>query len=111
MERMIEALVLLKSKAGAADQVGHSFALAASLPPRLLVVRLTPERVEELRAHESVAAVALDVTALAQLKLISEAERLFAAGWAARGAKSAPRTGQGLHWDADGKLPPGRPKS
>ena len=108
---MIERLVVLQMVAGAvaggaADRVRARFEVAAALPPRLLVVRLAADDLAALQGIGGIAVVAADPVGLKVTPALNEAERLFAAGWAARGLKSGPRAGDGLAWDTPGFEPP-----
>lgn len=112
---MIEMFVVLQMVAGAvagdaADRVRARFEVAAALPPRLLVVRLAADDLAALQGLGGIAAVAAEPVGLNVTPPLSEAERLFAAGWAARGVKSGPRAGDGQAWDAPGFEPPDGPR-
>ena len=111
---MVEALVVLQMLAGqpgsdAAARVREQFEVAAALPPRLLVVRTGDGDLGALRATPGVAAAVTDPAALRVEPPLSEAETLFAAGWAARDRPKA-RSGDGLAWDAPGFEAPGGPR-
>ncbi len=111
---MVEMLVVLKVGADptedeAVARVRARFAVVAALPPRLLVVQLAENELAALRNFDGVAAVVIDPGGLGITPPLSEGERLFAAGWAARGEKSGPRAGEGKAWDAPGFIPPGGP--
>lgn len=100
-------LVVLHMKAGdAANRVRARFEVAAALPPRLLVVRLAADDLVALQEIDGVAVVTANPVELDVTPPLSDTERLFAAGWAARGVKSGPRAGDGLAWDAPGFEPP-----
>jgi hypothetical protein len=112
---MMEMLVVLKigpdpAGGGVADRVRTRYTVVAALPPRLLVVQLADNELAALQHLDGVETVTVDPAGLDISPPLSEVERLFAAGWAARGSKSGPRTGEGKAWDAPGFIPPGRPR-
>lgn len=108
---MIEMFVVLQLAAGqgsadTADRVRSHFEVTAALPPRLLVVQLPAADLAALQELDGIAAVAANSEQLNVTPPLSEAERLFIAGWLARGDKSEPRAGDGQAWDAPGFIPP-----
>ncbi len=112
---MVEMLVILKvspDPAGGdvADRLRTGFTVVAALPPRLLVVQIAENELAALQHLDGVEAAIDDPSGLNITPPLSEAERLFAAGWAARGDKSGPRAGAGKAWDAPGFIPPGGPR-
>ena len=109
---VIERLVIVQSErqAEAFERIRAHFDVAATLPPRLLVVRVAPGQEAALRGLAGVAAVGANAAELDVDPPLSEGERLFADGWVARGAKTGPRAGESLPWDALGFEPPGAPR-
>lgn len=92
----------------AARRIGARFHVVSTLGARLLVLRAGADAHAEIVQLPGVQAVAADAHAVAGLHGLDENEQLFAAAWAAQGAKSGPRRGAGLDWDAPGFEPPGR---
>ena len=112
---MIEMFVVLQTVLGevagaAADRVRARYEVAATLPPRLLVVRLAVGDLAALQGLDCVVAVTANPAELNITPPLSEAERLFLSGWAARGVKSGPRAGDGQAWDAPGFETPNGPR-
>ncbi len=112
---MIELFVVLQIVSGAvgsdaADHIRARYEVVATLQPRLLVVRLAVDDLAALKGLAGIAAVAADTSELDVTPPLSEAERLFVAGWAARGIKTGPRAGDGQAWDAPGFEPPAAPR-
>lgn len=112
---MIELFVVLQIVSGAvvgdaADHIRTRYEVVATLLPRLLVVRLAVDDLAALQGLAGIAAIAADTGELDVTPPLSEAERLFVAGWAARGIKTGPRAGDGQTWDAPGFEPPGAPR-
>ncbi len=108
---MVEMLVVLQIVSGvvvddAVDTIRARYEVVAALPPRLFVVRLAVDDLVALQGLDGVSAVTDDPNEVNVTPSLSSAERLFAAGWAARGIKSGPRTGDGQAWDAPGFDPP-----
>ncbi|MBW4659775.1 MAG: hypothetical protein KME15_13945 [Drouetiella hepatica Uher 2000/2452] len=108
---MIEVFVILQvvvsSVSGeAADRVRTHFEVTAALPPRILIVQIPIADLTALQELDGVAAVATNSDQLNVTPPLSETERLFIAGWMARGVKSGPRAGDGQAWDAPGFVPP-----
>ncbi|WP_367847858.1 hypothetical protein [Rhodoferax sp. WC2427] len=99
---MRDILVLLETGADGkptalAQRLRSQWQVVASMPPRLLVLRLPSYKVAAIPG----------VQPLAQADPpLNEGEQLFAAAWAAQGHKSAPRPGDGADWDAPGFIPP-----
>ena len=104
----IETLVLLHAAASAIPVLPGK--VTASLPPRLLVLQIDLAELPALQRHAAVAQVVVERAQAAQLQAkpaLNDAEALFALAYAARGAKSGPRLGQGQDWDSPGFTPPG----
>lgn len=91
---MADTLVLVATAADG-QRLSAQWPVVATLPPRLLVLRLPG-------AAPLTGTVPLDQ---AQPPL-TESEQLFAAAWAAQGHKSAPRPGDAADWDAPDFTPP-----
>lgn len=97
-----DRLVLLETAAdgqptATAQRLRDQWQVTASLPPRLLVLRLPPDTPASMPG----------LVPLAQADPpLTDSEQLFAAAWAAQGHKSAARPGDGAHWDAPGFTPP-----
>lgn len=109
---MAERLVILAASGlpGAFDRLRARHTAAALLPPRLLVLSGGEAELDALRADPAVEAVlAPGDTALPAS--LSPEERLFAEAWLARqGMAGKTRPGEGLPWDAPGRLPPDPPR-
>ena len=104
----IEILVLLHATAPAISALPGK--VTAALPPRLLVLQIDAAELPALQRHTAVAQVVVERAQAAQLQAepaLNEAEALFASAYAARGAKSGPRLGQGMDWGSPGLTPPG----
>lgn len=115
---MDEALVVMQAGLGAAERQACLDAfrahgtVAATMGAHLCVLRVAPGALAALRAVPGVRCVwardAAEPPADA-LPGLGEGERLFVAGWLARGHKRGPRPGDGRDWDAPGFTPPDAP--
>jgi hypothetical protein len=96
------------------DRVRAQVALTATMGPRLCEVRGPSATWVGLPALRGVLCVigreAADAERAAlAIPGLDEGERLFLAGWLARGRKTGPRPGAGQDWDAPGFTPPDAP--
>src|SRR5262245_17721963 len=91
----------------ATDDLNRRGRVLASLPPRLFVIDAADAAAVELRAIPGIEAV-LSCGDASLPASLSDAERLFAEAWRAKGAPKQ-RAGEGKRWDAEGFLPPDRP--
>jgi hypothetical protein len=117
---MDEALLILQpgltpaERQACLDSVRAQAALTATMGPRLCEVRGPAATRAGLSALRGVACVigreAADAERAAMaIPALNEGERLFVAGWLARGRKPGPRPGAGQDWDAPGFTPPDAP--
>lgn len=82
--------------------------LVQRCPPRLAIVEADPRAQAAIRALPGVRSVTDGPLDEEILRDLTEAERLFAAGWVASRQPKV-RAGDGLPWDAPGFDPPDRP--
>jgi hypothetical protein len=111
---MQEVLILFKeppSQRAVADLKAR-YAVKALAPPRIAVLRLQENQLQDLQRMPGVEAVLLGPSNTPPASL-TEQERLFIAGWQQQqqGEGGKRRKGEGLPWDAEGYLPPDRPTS
>jgi hypothetical protein len=86
------------------------YRVTALMPPRLAVLDLPESQLTELQRMPGVEAVLTGPTGLLPASL-TEQERLFITGWLQRRQGGKQRKGENLPWDAEGYLPPDKPKS
>jgi hypothetical protein len=84
------------------------YRVKALVPPRLIVLEIEQSQVADLERLTGVEAVLTGPSTPLPASLM-ESERLFISGWQQqRGDKR--RKGEGLPWDAEGYLPPDKPR-
>ena len=84
------------------------YRVKALVPPRLAVMELEQSQMADLERLAGVEAVLTGPSSPLPASL-TESERLFISAWQQpRGDKQ--RKGEGLPWDAEGYLPPDKPK-
>lgn len=111
VKTLIEVFVVLQMGAAEApERVRARFEVVAALPPRLLVVQMFSSDLAALQKFDGVAAVSSKLSELDVKPALSETERLFVAGWMARGVKAGTRPGEGKEWDAPEFTPPDGPR-
>lgn len=88
------------------------YAVKALAPPRIAVLHLQENQLQELQRMPELEAVLKGPLSPPPASL-TEQERLFISGWQQQqqGEGGKRRKGEGLPWDAEGYLPPDRPKS
>lgn len=117
---MDDALLVLRAgltpaeRQACLDLVRAQATLTATMGPRLCEVRGPTAARAGLRTLRGVACVIGREAVQAERGVIAipdldEGERLFVAGWLARGRKTGPRAGAGQDWDAPGFTPPDAP--
>ena len=107
-----EALIIFKeplSQRTMADLKAR-YRLTGLMPPRLAVLGLREGQLQELQRMGGVEAVMTGPASPLPASL-TEQERLFIMGWLQRRQGGKQRKGEGLPWDAEGYLPPDKPRS
>lgn len=107
-----ELLVLLEPDPppGLRDRLRSQFRVTQEGSPRLLVVE-RPSDPAVLRDLPGVRAVVDDAVAADALTGLDDGESLFVQAWLRRDSmRTKRRPGEGLDWDAPGRLPPDPPR-
>jgi hypothetical protein len=109
---MPEALIVVEPAAHESvwRDVGALVAVTQRLPPRLAIVQGDEGALARLRDVSGIVVVTSGDVPDQLSSGLSESERLFAHGWVL-GRSPKQRPGDGLAWDAEGFLPPDRPRS
>ncbi len=107
-----EVLVLL-SEADVEATLGRlraAFTLTQIASPRLVLLLLRPDQIEQLRGLPGVEMVLEAEPPPEFYEGLRSDESIFARAWAVRARGGAkPRSGEGLPWDAEGYEPPDDP--
>ncbi|MDR4479556.1 MAG: hypothetical protein R3B37_07420 [Nitrospira sp.] len=111
---MVEVLIIFKAPPSprVVADLRSRFAVKALAPPRIAVLHLQENQVQDLQRMPGLEAV-LQGPSSPSPPSLTEQERLFITGWQQQqqGEGGKRRKGEGLPWDAEGYLPPDRPKS
>jgi hypothetical protein len=84
--------------------------VSGAYPPRLALVALSAETAARIAGEPYVAGVFTGTVPDEIVATLDAGERIFVAGWLARGSGSPKRRpGDGMPWDAPGRLPPDPP--
>lgn len=105
---MSQALIILQPSLSADTRAAIARVASAtqSISDRVFVADIGGTTLDALRATPGIARVAIGGDAVETLPTMSDAERLFAAGWLSSRGKDKSRPGDGLDWDNPPMVPP-----
>lgn len=105
---MPEALIILQPSLPAASRaaIARVASVKQTISDRVFVADISGTTLDALRATPGIDRVATPGDAIESLPAMSDAERLFAAGWLSSHGKDKTRPGDGLDWDHPPMVPP-----